>query len=541
MKIRHITIVSVCCILASCTSFLEETPKSQYPAEGFYTSKSALEGGLFGIYQGYKNLPIYLLVMSNAGTDLIKPYKNTSVYGMLCCYTFTSEHQYFENMWANLYTVVMRANTILMECDRADYLSDADYKRIRSEALFLRAQAYYFLVTNWGDVPLITEPAENGFDYTLPREPLVKVYGQIVEDLTYASTRGHLPETRPEDAPSRATRYAALGLLGKTYLTMASFKESGVVGGYDAIAESEELLYGKARDAFEYIMDYSDYELVPVYGDNFFPAAKESNTEAIFEIWFGSGELGSSWPRDILGGYGTVKGSGNPSTDLRLNGAYCGKRNLVPAGSFINTYRKGDGRREWNIQDFSITLIDGVWKQTPITKVESMFAPKFRQGAWNEIIKHAYSQCENNYTLMRYADILLMYAETELKLNGGRANQKAVDAVNRIVRRARYPKTAAETPEFPDYTTATLTFEALMDERAKELCFEPIRRIDLARTGLLEEKVLGSSFTGAKQNFASHHYLFPIPAYEINITRNPEQFRQNPGYGKGVAVTGKAE
>ncbi len=532
MKKAILTIILTSLLLPSCSGFLEETPYSQYSAKQLYQDKDALEGGLYGVYQGYRTLPLYLSIMYNAGTDIIKPYKPTSAMGQICSYSFTSEHTYFETLWENFYQIIMRANFIIDECEKADYLTDGEYRQIKSEALFLRAQAYYFLVSSWGDVPLITE-ALTEFDYSVGREPLSNVWYQIIEDLKYASTYGHLPESTFEGSRYRVSRYAAISLLGKAYLTMASFKETGLIDGYDQIQESVEELYRLAHDEFVEVMDFSPYDLNTNYSENFFPESKSVDVESIFDIAFGPGELGSGWTRDAFGGYGSVSGNNNPSSDLRLDGAYCGKRNLLPTGSFIQTYKEGDGRKDWNIQDFSIKLIDGEWVTAPITNTESMFIPKFRQGAWNELLKNAYGQCENNCKLIRYADILLMYAETEIKLNGGTATQKAVDAVNRIVRRARYPLTAVETPEFPDYTVSTLTFSALMEERARELCFEPVRRIDLVRTGTLEERVKASSYTGAKNNFRYYHYLFPVPAYEINITKNPEEFKQNPGYGEG--------
>ncbi|MCD7971418.1 MAG: RagB/SusD family nutrient uptake outer membrane protein, partial [Candidatus Azobacteroides sp.] len=425
----------------------------------------------------------------------------------MCTYTFTSEHVYFESLWSDLYTIIMRANIIIRVCEEADFLEEADRQRMMCEALFLRAHAYYYLVCFWGNVPLITEAMEK-FDYTLPRASLHQVYQQITEDLEYASVEGRLTEERRSDLPSRVSRYAAKGLLGKIYLTMASYKESGKVEGYDRITETVRELYQKANQELKDIILTSSFELVIPYSAAFEISEKSGNKEALFEIFFGPGELGSGWSRDAYGGYGDGNG-----IDLRLYGSYCGKRNMLPVGSFVRTYQNGDSRYNWNIQDSTIVLNNGVWSRARISNVESMFIPKFRQGAWNEILSHGYGQCENNYPILRYADVLLMYVETELKLNNGTATENAVREINKVIQRARYPKVETDTPEFPDYTINTLTFEALMAERARELCYEPHRKIDLLRTGRLEEALENSSYKDPLTNFQSFHYLYPIPAY----------------------------
>lgn len=537
-KFSNFNCLSLCAllfILPSCTDFLAEDPKSDFGSDSFYKDKQTVEAGLYGVYHTYRELPQYLAMLGACGTDIAKPYRATTVYGKFCTYTFTSEEESIGTAWSVLYSIIMRANLILDVTEKADFLSGNDKHKIASECKFLRAYAYYILVCLWGDVPLFTEAMED-FDYTAGRTPIHQVYAQIVEDFQYAATPGYLPNEKAKDTAARVTHYAAVTLLGKVYLAMASYKEiitkdaaiREIIPGYLLIPETIEQLYTNANTQLKDVIDHSPFTLTTTYADAFKVSAKAANTESIFEIFFGPGELGSGWSREVYGGYGDGGG-----IDLRLFGAYCGKRNVSPAGSFVNLYKTGDSRFSWNIQDSTITYADGIWKRAKITNTASMFMPKYRQGEWNELLTHGYGECANNYPMIRLADVLLMYAETEIKLNNGTATPAAVNEVNRLINRARYPLTAAQTPAFLNYTTATLTFDALMKERAKELCFEELRKIDLLRTGLLEQYLNASNYTGHRGNLKRYHYLYPIPAVEMRLTRNPD-FKQNEGYGSGA-------
>ena len=131
-----------------------------------------------------------------------------------------------------------------------------------------------------------------------------------------------------------------------------------------------------------------------------------------------------------------------------------------------------------------------------------------------------------------------MYAEAEMALNGGKVKSTGLNAVNRIVQRARglnesgVPITEAETPGFENYTIESLTFEELMKERSRELCFEFWRRHDLARTGMFEHFLKArNEANNIKTNFdPKKNYLLPVPQYEIDNSENKAGMYQNPGY-----------
>ena len=162
---------------------------------------------------------------------------------------------------------------------------------------------------------------------------------------------------------------------------------------------------------------------------------------------------------------------------------------------------------------------------------------KYRWGAtWkDEHTNFVYSNCPNNILVLRFADVLLMYAEADLMLNNGSPSDEGVEAMNRIVQRARglnqgVAVTEDDTPGFGNYDTYTL--EDVLLERARELCFERWRWYDLARTGMLEHFLENrNGFSTTKTSFDSDkNYLFPVPLSEIQISTNKDGMYQNPNY-----------
>ena len=153
----------------------------------------------------------------------------------------------------------------------------------------------------------------------------------------------------------------------------------------------------------------------------------------------------------------------------------------------------------------------------------------------DEHTNFVYSNCPNNILVLRFADVLLMYAEADLMLNNGSPSDEGVEAMNRIVQRARglnqgVAVTEDDTPGFGNYDTYTL--EDVLLERARELCFERWRWYDLARTGMLEHFLENrNGFSTTKTSFDSDkNYLFPVPLSEIQISTNKDGMYQNPNY-----------
>jgi hypothetical protein len=545
---------------ASCSKFLEENPESEFATGNFYTDAQSLEAGVVGAYSSlfqlfgiYTNTPLYMTML---GTDecMAKTLQN-NIRPIVDRYTYTASEGCVLGFWAGHYKIIAEANEIIEIGPTLTNVNDSIRNKCVAEVRFMRAWAYFRLVQAFGDIPLLNERLSDvsQFRDDKPRDPLKDVYQFIIDDLEFCGREGVLPNKKNG---GRATQWAARGLLGKVYLTMASAKQAGRVSGYALIEESTSELYKKAYDVFDDIIKNSGADLLPVYGDVFDYRQKNTNVESLYEIQFANlTGYGVSWPKE-LGAWYTGGQSGT-------NAAYrtspiTGSCTEVYVPSFWHYYDANgyDVRRSWNLADYVIkynasnVIIDTLSFQemTPKAVVGSNTdantykysgITKYRFGDdWNAVNSFAITDCPTNIYVLRFADILLMFAEADLNYHNGTISSEGLKAINRVIQRARglksdgKPVPASETPGFDDYTAATLNMNEIVKERARELCFEFQRWFDLARTGTFETFLVDRNID-SKTSVSfdpKKNYLFPIPQSEIDRSTNPEGFYQNPGY-----------
>jgi hypothetical protein len=339
----------------------------------------------------------------------------------------------------------------------------------------------------------------------------------------------------------------------------AGTKSTGKVDGYKDLSSSVTDLYTKAWTVLKDVKDNSGADLLPVYGDVFKIGNKNVNKESLWELQFSSiVPYGTQWTKEYgMLASGTI--NGNP---CYYTNSMAGQGNLVYVPKFYKYYKDSpkvkdyDKRRVWNLTDSLINVTNNapssltyIWSTTfnPDSYNQTVLGrcgvTKYRWGPdWKTTSAYLYSNCPNNVIVLRFADILLMFAEADYKMNGT-ISTEGLDAINRVRQRARgldangVPVTEANTPGFNNYTAADITIDEILKERARELCFEFQRWFDLARTGKFETflslnrdpndtKIVNTStsFDPAK------HYLFPIPQSEIDLSTNKANFRQNPNY-----------
>ena len=541
---------SVC----SCTSFLEETPESEYSEGNFYTQVESLKAGAVGafstlqsMYNVGTNTPLFIGML---GTDECMYPNETNLRGFIDRYTFTPTDGCVKQFWYRYYRMITACNTVIYKAQNIS----GDQKlvsRYVGNVRFLRAWAYFNLVQTFGAVPLMTDHVTE-LTYDMGRTPVDQVYGLIEEDLLYCLGKDVLP--RQIDG-GWANYWAAEALLAKVYITMASARTAGRVEGYELIAQTDQKLYGDALDLLQDIIDNSGRDLEPVYGDVFKIANKNINKETIWEVQFSpQSPYGSQWPKEY--GARPVDYDGTKLYGGWRTNAIAGQCNLkyVPSFWFYYDANGYDKRREWNLADYVIRFNKTTNKpssKSPMSELSGKPEPgdnaksaqnsgvtKYRWGeTWeDEHTDFVYSNCPNNVIVLRFADVLLMYAEADLMLNNGTPSADGLEALNRVVRRARGVDAAGksipatETPGFQDYDDYDL--EDLLMERARELCFERWRWYDLARTGMFEYFLADrNGFSPTKTSFDSDkNYLYPIPLSEIQISENKEGMYQNPNY-----------
>lgn len=411
--------------------------------------------------------------------------------------------------WEILYRLINRCNEVIAHANSAQG-DQTILKRYENEAKALRAYGYYQLVTTFGGVPLLTVPLQPTEILNVPRASADEVFDQIIKDCQDAST---LPAKKQysEAEQYHATRGFAKTMLAKTYMFRGDF------------INAEKVL----REIVE--VD-NDYALLPDYGMNWRPQY-ENSSESIFElpnkVYDKSIATGTNVPhfftsRDVSGyqGYGFHV----PSTDL-----YKAFDKDDPRQTYVFT-RTGDryvGDEQAQDNHQSATGFHD-YKMT-VPKAE-------KQGVDVWMISY-------NIRLIRYADVVLLYAEA---LNENGKSAQALTYLNKVRTRARNtnpmdPRKDKQT-YVPNVTTATLPNITTTDqselrrtiwkERRLELAMEGWRRDDLMRQKRFGEvmRAYAAKYNVQKgKNFDDKRdYLLPIPQGEIDKSNNV--LRQNPNY-----------
>jgi hypothetical protein len=408
------------------------------------------------------------------------------------------------NYWNGIYRVIAQANLVLEKVPGITPMDEAQKKRILGEASFLRAWAYFYAVRLWGDVPLITKPQTlESEDFFPKRATAESVYALIVEDLI-AAEKADLPWM---DKGGRVSLAAVKSELALVYLTMAGQPLNKGASHYKLAADkaNEVITYAKANPA--------SIDLFPTYADVHSEKLKNEK-EHIFMLQYNSLVAGN--PMDNM--YPNFK-------PVTFNGA-SGTGSTVPTRQFYNSYEAGDERakdREGYFYTSYYTNGNGA-----LFQLGAPYIFKHFNTIANGSSGIAGTRNNNlNVPVIRYAEILLVYAEAQNEL--GAPTQDAYDAFKRIRDRAKLV-----TPAFGTYNQTTFR-EAVWRERWHELCYEQITWFDMVRLRkVYNETTQGfDNFVGhvnlsSNQPLQSKHLLFPIPRPELQ--NNPNLAPQNPGY-----------
>jgi hypothetical protein len=462
----------------SCTK-LGENPSGFIVKEQFFKTQADAIAGVTAVYGSLVSDPgeqpmygreiNFLADMTtddlSAGPSAINPNVRA-----LSSITYTATDDRLQVLWRQFYTGISRANVAIDNIPAIPIdtvLSD----RLVRESKFLRALFYFDLVRFWGDVPLVLhDPASTNLSsLKTNRSPAADVYKQIIADLKDAES---LPPTYTGANSGRATSGAAKALLLKVYLTNKDWT--------NAIAMAQQIINGPYG-----------YGLFANYADVFNKATKNGK-EHIFSAQFESNG-----------------GLGNSST--LMGAAFAGFGSNVPAdipadSSVYKQFSSTDTRR-------SVTFYQSL--VNPATGVTMVF-PSFYFGKYvDRSVLLTPSQSSINFPILRYADVLLMYAEALNEAQGPVSD--AYSSVNQVRNRAN---TGDLTPGLSQSDFR----DSLYAERRREFVQEAQRWFDLVRTGRLVQSV---SKVAAKTNISAKNYLFPIPQSEISL--NPG-LTQNQGY-----------
>ena len=481
-KIYILTLVALLVFFTKCSDeFLVRPPLNQISEESFWKTENDAVLAVNAIYDALQTDMAYRLgsIMFGdiAGDDMTS--FDTEWFVAYDNFTVNASDKQVKRAWRGWWAGIARANSVLDRVPAMQINEDAK-ARFLNEAKFLRGVCYFNIVTIWGDAPLILHELEQSAIDAVTRQPAEKVWEQVEKDFSEAEA---LPLQYPSSETGRVTRGAAKSFLARTYLYQGKFQQ--------------------AADKAKEVIDLGIYHLHDAYVKNY-QSAFENGVESIFEVQFVSG----------TGGWGSNEGNwtasytGPAGTSYVPSGAW---GIVIPEASHIGAYETNDKRRAVNIFEagsvYNNKSFDPTWSKTGLNLAKYIVGdpPVSTEGAIDT---------ERNMPIIRYAEILLIYAET---LNETGKTAAAEPFLNEVRARAGLqPITGLGKDAFR---------EAILKERRVELFGEGHRFFDLRRTGKLNEYVYVKA---GKVNFTEPKNLyFPIPQEERDL--NPG-LKQNTGY-----------
>lgn len=418
MKSFYISLLAIALIAqGACKKFLETEPGDFLAPETYYNTEKELTYALTGVYDVlgspslYGDNAFYQFDITDEGV-----YGHAGVTAGVQVYNFSSSDPVIAATWETLYNGIGRANLLLENIGRPA-MDEAKRKVIKGEALFLRGYYYFLLAQMWGDVPLILHTTRSPDDTQRPRTPLSEVYNQVLADLKEAETL--VPSIKTVGFGGRANRSAVRGILARVCLYMA---------GYPLNDRSK---YTDARDWAKKVMDDAEaaHALNNSYNQVFINLAadKYDIKENLFEVEFWGNRSDAYTESGRLGSRNGIRCT-NVDTGYSL-----GRINATPR--FYNRYEALDERRDWNIAPYIYGGADNAERvYWPESNTWQRSCGKYRR-MYEVLLPKNTSFTPINYPVLRYSDVLLMFAEADNELTA-MPSAEAVNAVNLVRRRA---------------------------------------------------------------------------------------------------------
>jgi hypothetical protein len=429
MRIITFSILVLCCIIGtSCKKFLDTKPSDFVVPEQYYNSEQQLNEALSGVYSSLTTTSTYSLFQNfylTAGND-VEYYKLNTATPHPANYNILPSEPKINNTWNDLYKGIDRANYLLANINKPA-MDETKRGAIKGEALFLRAYMYFLLVTQWGDVPMLLEPTVDAAKVNNPATPSRQIYEQILKDMTEA--KDLVNDYSKNGTPVHVSKTAVEGILARVCLKMAGEPLKDVSKFTDARAWADSVIQSQVHSL------NPDYKQVFINecADQFDNAYKE----VLWEIDFYGNNIGAL---QLGGRWSIYQGIRNTDMTVGYSYGYGGA-----TGYLYKLYPAGDLRRDWAISPFYWLGNAG---QTEVyllpTDVYSRTEGKWRR-KYETVLPRNSEFSPTNFPMLRYSDILLMYAEADNELNG--PTQRDYDAINSVRRRAfgLNPNTAATT------------------------------------------------------------------------------------------------
>lgn len=465
----------------SCKKYLEIESPSTTSQEVTFTSAGYTNSAIIGVYNQLcgdngttKEGTIWAIMADDfktSGSYSAQDRRGIAMYGA------SAENSELEKGFNQLYTGIERAN-ICIEGIKASPLyaegssTKAVMGRYLGEALTLRAYFYFVLVRNWGSVIAQFQPAAQTPILDVPVTPGTEILDRVLDDLKEAA---QLVEWRSESGytSTRWTKGAIKGLTARIALFRGGYMMNKETHTMERSADYKKY-YQIAYDACKDVMERRDqHDLNPVYENIFKSLHTSTRSDGTFELMFEVGAYGAGSRTDTKLGY---------YNGLRINGATKygqggGSVGAIPT-YFYEFDQLGDSRRDVTIGSYELDATG----QKILNTLNNMTDAKFRR-TWTTV----FGTTQNlgvNWPVLRFADMLLMFAEADNELNNGPTALGKAALLE--VRKRAFTGFESRIPAIPESYTAF--FEAIVKERLLEFGGEAIRKYDLIRWNLMGSK-----------------------------------------------------
>lgn len=451
-KFNILIAMLVCLNICGCSDFLEEDPKGKLTTDNFYNSESDARQAINGVYRRLSDSWVTGYNIKQIPNDLLKRASWDEASG-LSNFTYGSENTYIAGMWQNHYAVIKDCNSVIDNVTTNKEKIN-NWERYVGQAHGIRAFLYFDLVRWFGDVPLVLTDTKSLDGLEVTRTPQKEVFRQIIEDFEYCiSHTMDKGDTSKGYQYGRLTKDACHGFLAKVYLWLGSVAQR----------DGKEIL-GNAADNFEKSLEHSSaviqggrYKLVDYYPDVFNAKTRDKAPDEV--LWCVQGLTGDdtgTWTGMMFG----IRGNQN------LGGSW---DNISSSDYHRMMYEPSDSIRcLWNCPRMTIqddgTLWGWDYKMYWDTRGDQKLSEatennnwlqwsigKFRRYPLADPSSYNYTNFGMDEPLLRYADVLLMYAEAYNEVNHGPGDyrpssgmdmsgisiQSAYDAVNLVRKRSR--------------------------------------------------------------------------------------------------------
>ena len=486
-------------------SDLEEEPIGLLSPEGFFNSVADIQTAVNGTYghmthEDFWGRKMSLTIMLRSDMVAIGDPTTSSRRIEHDDFNVPTDNGMISGYWNRVYQIIAAANQAIAGAELVGAAEESKNPVI-AQAYFVRAFAYFHLVRQFGAIPYLNAPVTDADAAgSISKTSAEDVYANIIADLEYAKT--WLPDR--QDARSIPAKSAAHSYLALVYLTMGDYQ--------NAYIEAKGVIDNEGPYNLGLEADFQ----------NLFDATTiNSSLEPIFALDFNGfrdGDAGQDYQPALTG--------------LRNDEQYGlggGWSVGVPSLAVFNTWDDQDYRKSVSLDVTGV--FNGVVQPYTVFKESGASGRGVNRPHIAKYTRHVGTTAngngrasENNYSMMRYAEVLLIAAEALNETSPG--STEAEGYVNRVRARARngsaFPADVSGLSQ-NDFRTLVL------EDRKWELAFEFKRWYDIARRTMGTEVFSASGLEGAKPNFdPNQDYLFPLPADELE--RNPNLMPNNPGY-----------